>query len=118
MRDKSMKKEKLTEYELKLANEIKRALLNNKRDKMLVYISRVSKSGMSRNIRFTFIDSYGSPVYPDYIFSKLGIGTYTGEYGIRVRGCGMDMVFHTLDCFLSCMGVKDAYKWAHNYTMI
>ena len=113
-----MKNEKLTEYEMKLCKEMKRALLANKREKMLVYVKSVSRSGMSRNLRFTFIDKYGTPVYPEYLFNKLGIGYYTKDGALRVRGCGMDMIFHTLECFLFCCGVKDAYKWAHNYTQI
>lgn len=114
-----MKNEKLTEYELKLANEIKRALLKNKRRKLLVYVHHVAPSGMSRTLRFTFIDSYGDPINADYIISKVAGETRTHD-GVRVKGCGMDMIFATLNCFLIGMGVKnsESFKYASNYTMI
>lgn len=114
-----MKNEKLTEYELKLAKEIKRALLKNKRRKMLVYVHHVAPSGMSRTLRFTFIDSYGDPLNADLIISKVAGETRTYD-GVRVKGCGMDMIFATLNCFLIGMGVKpsESFKYASNYTMI
>ena len=44
-------------------------------------------------------------------------GKYSHE-GLTVGGCGMDMVFHTLECFLQAQGVKDAYHYAGNYKLI
>lgn len=111
-----MKNEKLTEYELKLCKRVKYALLHNQKERLLVYVSSVAKSGMSRTLRFTFIDSDGQPLCLDYLLSKI-VGTRT-KHGLRVRGCGMDMIFHTLECFLSANKVKNAYTFAHNYTLI
>lgn len=111
-----MKNEKLTEYELKLCKEVKNALVHGKKNKILVYVVDVAKSGMSRRLRFTFIDKHGNVCYLDYLLSKF-CGTLTDE-GLRVRGCGMDMIFHTLECFLSACGVKNPYHYAGNYTRI
>lgn len=112
-----MKNKKLTDTELKLNNAIKNALIKGKREKVIVYVKSVSSSGMSRNLRFAFVDK-GAVLYPNYLFSKLGIGTFTKEGSLRVKGCGMDMIFHTLDLFLQINKVKDAYKFAKNYTLI
>ena len=115
--DKNMKNEKLTEFEVKLCKKVKKALVTKKGGKMLVYVRSVAPSGMSRTLRFNFVNAKGDIYYMDYLISKF-CGIYTKEGGVRVRGCGMDMIFHTLECFLAGNGVKEAYKYAGNYTLL
>lgn len=112
-----MKNEKLTDTELKLNNAIKNALVKGKKEKIIVYVKRVSSSGFSRKLRFAFVDN-GKVLYPNYLFSSLGIGTLTKDGSIRVIGCGSDIIFQTLYKFLQINKVKDANKFAKNYTFI
>lgn len=114
-----MKNEKLTEWELKAAKEMKRALIKNQRNRVLVYIKSVSRSGLSRCLRFTFLDSYGDPLNMDSIVAKV-TGERNTDKGVFVKGCGMDMIFSTLNCFLIGMGVdpKEAHFFACNYKQI
>ena len=64
-------------------------------------IKSVSKSGMSRKLDFISIekinDSECSPYYFGYFLGLLGYRNVSNYYdtSVTVRGCGMDMVFHT-----------------------
>lgn len=57
-------------------------------------VRHVSRSGMSRRIDFYVIKN-NEPLFLTGAMAALGIGTFprTGQ-GLRVDGCGMDMVFH------------------------
>lgn len=74
-----------------------------KEQRIVVSIPHVSSSGMSRIIRFREIHKYKSgnkyryAIYQfDWFFEQLGYCYDKNWDGIRVGGCGMDMVFHTL----------------------
>lgn len=74
-----------------------------KEQRIVVSIPHVSSSGMSRIIRFREIGKYKSgnkyhyAIYQfDWFFEQLGWSYDKDWYGIKVRGCGMDMIFHTL----------------------
>jgi len=54
----------------------------------------VSRSGMSRRIRF-YAGSAGDTHDLTYEFAKL-TGWSLDDRGLLVQGCGMDMVFHTV----------------------
>lgn len=54
----------------------------------------VSRSGMSRRIRF-FAGSAGDTHDLTYEFAQL-TGWALNDRGLLVNGCGMDMVFHTV----------------------
>lgn len=81
-----------------------------KEGRILVSIPHISSSGMSRVIRFREIskfESYGK-TYPqilqfDWFLEQLGYCYDKNWDGIKIGGCGMDMVFATLDAVSSSL---------------
>ena len=69
-------------------------------------VVRVSASGMSRQIRLYVID--GDRLMDITYWSakalEWGYGGDGYRDGIKVSGCGMDMLFHTVDCLSYSMG--------------
>ena len=66
--------------------------------KMLCVIKIVSSSGMSRVLNFnSFVENADRSYYRNYVclFIALGYSESKNKDGIRIGGCGMDMVFHT-----------------------
>lgn len=65
-------------------------------------ITGVAKSGLSRTMRVFVARRAGlRPAELTWHLAKAKVAgaTYVSEWrGMRVPGCGMDMVFHTLDC--------------------
>lgn len=111
-----MKNEKLSEFQVKLLQRVKKALVNRKGGKVFATVRHVSKSGMSRVISFMYVDNKGGVYYLDGLFETLLNKKYDEKYrGLRIGGCGMDMIFHTLEQVLSSLKVKDAYQYAENY---
>lgn len=78
-----------------------------------------SKSGMSRKIKFIFVDK---ELRFRYIYHILDLaGFKPNELGeITVKGCGMDMVWSTLMTIYEFCGIttSNANRWASNYTII
>jgi hypothetical protein len=76
----------------------KRYIKAIKQGRMICNIDSVSRSGMSRNIKFLECSytSFGYRYYTFYsLFKSLGFRD-TGNRGLfRIGGCGMDMIFHT-----------------------
>ena len=66
--------------------------------RMLCSIGSVSKSGMSRNIKFLEL-SKGETTHHIYnfyqFFDVLGYTKVKNSDYFRIGGCGMDMIFHT-----------------------
>ncbi len=69
-------------------------------------VNKVSQSGMSRNITLYITDKDGSIIDISYHAAKVLEWPYKDKYdgGIRVGGCGMDMLFHTIDSLSYGMG--------------
>ena len=73
----------------------------SKNGSLCCIVKSVSKSGMSRKLLFVSIDatieSKCTPYYYGYLFELLGYKSSRNysDSCITVRGCGMDMVFHT-----------------------
>ena len=70
-------------------------------------VNKVSASGMSRNIGLYFVDKQDMrPVDISYHAAKALEWGYKDGYdgGVRVQGCGMDMLFHTIDSLSYAMG--------------
>ena len=68
----------------------------------------VSKSGMTRHIKF-FVIRDNSPLYlTNTIIEKLGYKPNKHWDSIVVRGCGMDMGFHVVSTLASVL--YDDYK--------
>lgn len=61
-------------------------------------VKSVSKSGLSRKLKFVSVDQYGSdysaPYYYHYFFELLGYKSNLNNT-ITVNGPGMDMIFYT-----------------------
>lgn len=69
-------------------------------------VVRVSSSGMSRQVRLYF--TKGDEIIDITYWSAKALGWgYAGDgyrEGVRVSGCGMDMLFHTVYCLSYAMG--------------
>lgn len=71
--------------------------MNPQKDNTIVAsIKRISSSGMNRDIGFAMITSKGNLFNMTYCMSKLAECKLNDNHTIRVGGCGMDMVFHSL----------------------
>lgn len=69
-----------------------------KNGRMLCSIPHVSKSGMSRVLKFNSCEKTKSGFYyRQYFcfFTSLGYKENKNHSGFNISGCGMDMVFHT-----------------------
>ena len=105
--------EKINEYikgynkknEYKIDNETfidhaKRYIKAVKENRIICSIKSVSKSGMSRNIKFVELaksdTSDKHQLYNFYqFFDVLGYSKVKDSDYFRIGGCGMDMIFHT-----------------------
>lgn len=78
-------------------------------DGTIIYakITKQSASGMSRRISLYFVDKTDSNIIniSYHAARTLGWPYHDGfDGGVRVRGCGMDMLYHTVECLSSAMG--------------
>tara|TARA_R110002096_G_scaffold429507_1_gene642453 strand:+ start:211 stop:549 length:339 start_codon:yes stop_codon:yes gene_type:complete len=75
----------------------KKWLLDNIKEKETIYycVTRVSQSGMSRDIKFMYHDGKRLLNLSGF-FSELCDYKWNGNGSIRVGGCGMDMGFHVI----------------------
>ena len=70
-----------------------------KERRMVNVIASVSKSGMSRTFKFNEVAKSGGCFNFYSLFVMLGHPKARGNSGyFSVRGCGMDMIFHTNYC--------------------
>lgn len=80
---------------------------------VFAYIDGVSASGMSRCISFHIqMDNFHIWQLNSDIIAA-GCGNWSNRDKVRIRGCGMDMIFHTLECFYQCLGFD--YHDANTY---
>lgn len=103
-----------TEWQIDLLKSVKKALVKRQGGVVIACVKSVARSGMSRRISFMYVDKKGGSYLLDSTFAKL-LEWPCNDRGILVSGCGMDMVFHTFDCVLGRLGVKQSYKYASNY---
>ena len=70
-----------------------------KDSRMMCNIKSVSRSGMSRNIRFFEMDGSKKDKFRVYnfyaFFLSIGYQKVNDSDCFRIHGCGMDMIFHT-----------------------
>lgn len=79
-----------------LLKELKEITKHLKDKKIIASVYSVSNSGMSRVITFNYVNKKNGYMYNlDYKISKI-LGYTLTDHGIRVYGCGMDMIFHCL----------------------
>ena len=101
MEDKDLKKNILTKGAgmQSFIEDAQDYILALKERRMLCVIQSVSSSGMSRNLSFYSCEKYehhDGYYYRNYraLFKSLGYSEAKNG-GFTIRGCGMDMVFHT-----------------------
>jgi hypothetical protein len=77
----------------------------------------VSKSGISRRIKFYYIKNNKIVRATNAIHFLLNKGSkhIINDEGLKVSGCGMDMIFHTL---YNCLEYKKRDKWGQNYNTL
>ena len=75
----------------------KKWLKENIKEQETIYycVTKVSQSGMSRNIKFMYHDGKRLLNLSGY-FSELCDYKWNGDGSIKVQGCGMDMGFHVI----------------------
>lgn len=111
-----MKKIELTEWENKLLKEIKKRVVKTQGRCVIATIPHVSRSGMSRVVKFAFINKKSELLQINYLVSKINNLNFEKKYnGLKINGCGMDMIFHTLSNFYANIGIKDFSSCASNY---
>ena len=88
------KNRRFTISEEEFTDSVARYLKASKDNRIMCVINSVSKSGMSRQLRF--IEQPKNHVYTFFmLFEVLGYKPVTDSDYFRIGGCGMDMVFHT-----------------------
>ena len=70
------------------------------------YVTSVSRSGMSRRVKYFLVEE-------DDIKPITYIMGGDMDKGLRLNGCGMDMIAHGLDCFYRDSGINP--QFAYNY---
>ena len=93
---------KKNEYKIDIEtfiNNAKRYIKAIKENRMICAIGSVSKSGMSRNIKFVELSKSDTSdkhqLYNFYqFFDVLGYTKVKNSDYFRIGGCGMDMIFH------------------------
>lgn len=74
-----------------------------------VTVTSVARSGMSRTISAFVTTEDGHPIYLDSLLVSLRLGTHVDGKGVRVSGCGMDMVWWTMQQLSDFLGRKIPY---------
>jgi hypothetical protein len=97
------------DYEQRLVDHIKSNL--DKPDFFVCGIAKISVSGMTRQVKVGIYFG-GKLMNISALVAKVTGWKYTnkGDMAVKVSGCGMDMIFHTLDCFTRGLGIPDGYK--------
>lgn len=85
------------EKTLQALKQLKKIMQKTKNKRVYATVLHVSNTGMSRVIKFIAITKKGD-VYNlnGLIHDITGYRHDNNYYGLRVYGCGMDMIFHTL----------------------
>ena len=74
----------------------KRYIKAIKEGRVICNIASVSKSGMSRNIKFLECSGRKSNYHYSSFYSLFkSLGYASKDDNFRINGCGMDMIFHT-----------------------
>ena len=92
-----MKKEKNTTQKIATLKQLKDIMKKCKDKKCFATVTHVSNSGMSRNIHFVAITKKGDIYNLDALIHRItGYPFSSNSDGLRISGCGMDMIFNTL----------------------
>jgi hypothetical protein len=90
-------------------NELGSILKDIPTDTIYTVLRHVSSSGMQREISVKMIDA-GRVIHLDYLVGE-ALGMKSGNHnGLKVRGCGMDMGFHLVDCINRVCGNGKTFR--------
>lgn len=82
---------------LESLNQLKKIMKKCKDHRVYATVLHVSSTGMSRVIKFIAITNRGDVYNLNNIIHNItGYKHDNNYYGLRVYGCGMDMIFNTL----------------------
>ena len=103
---------KMSDYQAQEAMALLPAVRNAlKRNAIYATVHTVSKSGMSRNISLYMVHK-GKIKCLDYAFGRVFGDSMDKNHGVRINGCGMDMLFeanYRLFCALCPRSKYQAY---------
>ena len=111
----------LTEHEKEKMKQTYKAIKNGK---MYAMITHVSQSGLSRRVKFFYPHKGGIVRASVWVAWLSGIvtpgkweqgGKYVTDEGVKIDGCGMDMIFYTL---YRCLEDEDRMAWSQNYNYL
>ena len=86
--------------------------------KIYAIVRSVARSGMSRTMSFFMVED-GELINITHVVARVcGYRLNKDNWTIRVGGCGMDMIAHTLDHFASKLGFKKTPSWVEHYGRI
>jgi len=92
-------------------NELGNILKDIPTDTIYTVIRHVSSSGMSREISVKMIDA-GKIIHLDWLVGE-ALGIKQGKHnGLVLKGCGMDMGFHLVDCINRVCGNGKTFRQA------
>ncbi|WP_462423740.1 hypothetical protein [Cloacibacillus porcorum] len=84
-------------------------------------VHNVSRSYMSRTATFGLMNTNGTEVMTlNYIIHEVTGTTLQDDQKLRLKGCGLDVLFDTLYRFYQAIGLsyKDALEYASHYKFI
>lgn len=86
--------------------------------KIYAIVRSVARSGMSRTMSFFMVEDGGLINITHVVARVCGYKLNEDNWTIRVRGCGMNMIFFVLDVFASKLGFKNTPSWVEHYGKI
>lgn len=84
-------------------------------------VHSVSRSGMSRTATFGLMNTNGTEVMTlNYIIHEVTGTTLRHDQKLRLKGCGLDVLFDTLYRFYQAIGLsyEDVLEYASHYISI
>jgi hypothetical protein len=104
----------LSEWEKQHIDNTYKAIIDGK---IIADVVSVSKSGLSRRIKFYYIKNnkiVRATSAINFLLNK-GYIYIANDKGLWVYGAGMDMILHTL---YNCIEYKKRNKWGQNYIIL
>lgn len=82
---------------LQALKQLKEIMQKTKNKRVYATVLHVSNTGMSRVIKFMVVTRRGNVLNINNLIHRItGYKHDNNYYGLRVYGCGMDMIFNTL----------------------
>lgn len=75
--------------------DLQNAMKESTNKRIYATVTRVSNSGMSRCVKFYYVNKDGNIYNLTPRIARI-MGYRLTDYGVRIGGCGMDVIFNTL----------------------